>query len=330
MKKKESGGWRLQSLLSHYFLSGQLMKQEAEQEWYQTSHGTVLILPHRQVMFSDLDELAELSSYLVKNGEQGVALPLKNKENQWITEMGEQRVVAFLLSDRILEQSLEKGHVLATFHNKSHHFQLMNRGESSIQWPDFWFQRIDQLHEWYAETLQREEAPTSYEELLLLSYPYIIGRAGNAIQYIIDVLRDRHVSEALTVCHHRLDVDLMHLGFSPRWVIDHPARDIAEWIRAQIIKNGEKKATQEMDRFIEAYQALRPLSQEAYALIYGRLLFPSDYFDHIDQWTTEKDASVSALSELKAVIDNVLKQERFLRSFAQKYMENLPVIEWLS
>jgi len=320
----------LQSLLSHYALSGRLIKQEAGQQWYQTSRGTVLMFPDRQVMFPSLDGLAELSNYLIKKGEQGVALPLKNKENRWVTEMGEQRVVAFLLSDQGLEQSLEKGQMLATFHNKSNHFQLMNPRDPYIQWPDFWSQRVDQLHKWYVETLQHEENPTSYEELLLLSYPYIVGRAGNAIQYIVDVLRDRYFSEVLTVCHHRLDSDLMHLGFSPHWLIDHPARDIAEWTRDQIMKNGEQRAIQEMAHFIEAYQTVRPLSQEAYALIYGRLLFPSDYFDHIDQWKFEKDAAMPDLSELKEVIGNTLKQERFLRSFAQIYMTNLPVVEWLS
>ncbi|GGE48550.1 spore coat protein YutH [Pullulanibacillus camelliae] len=319
----------LQSLLSYYSLSGQFIRQEAERSWFQTAYGTVLIIPHQQVMLSDMDELAGLSDHLIQNGEQGVALPLKNKEGQWLTEVEEQRVVAFLLSTQAPEQKIDRGRALAAFHNKSNAYSFTNLRMPYVQWPNLWIQRTDQLNEWYVEVLQKEEDFTAYEELFLLSYPYFIGRAENAIQYVTDVLRDRQFSDLLTVCHHRLDVELTQLGFSPYWLIDHPARDIAEWIRADILKNGENKAVQETDQFIEDYQQLRPLSQEVYTLIYGRLLFPTDYFDHIDQWKMQERTNSPTLSELKRLLDSSLAQERYLRGFAHRYMADLPVVDWL-
>src|SRR5699024_5568074 len=69
---------------------------------------------------------------------------------------------------------------------------------------------------------------------------------------------------------------------------DHPARDLAEYIRSRLLNRETEK---EMAQFLQDYQKRRPLSVFGWRLLYARLLFPVHIFDLVGRGFLLNDPS---------------------------------------
>ena len=75
-----------------------------------------------------------------------------------------------------------------------------------------------------------------FDRLFIESFPYYLGVAENAIQYVVDTEMDDtpQLTDAATICQERFTPLLWHqtkrLKLPFDWVYDRPSRDIAEWM----------------------------------------------------------------------------------------------------
>ena len=112
--------------------------------------------------------------------------------------------------------------------------------------------RLDRLEKFWQSQVMNH--PTDvFDQLFIESFPYYLGVAENAIQYVVDTEMDDtpQLTDAATICQERFTPLLWHqtkrLKLPFDWVYDHPTRDIAELIRYMMI---EKERLGENNRSI--------------------------------------------------------------------------------
>lgn len=145
---------------------------------------------------------------------------------------------------------------------------------------------------------------------------YYIGLSENAISYI-SYLKPNTVEKYL--CHKRISKDgyLNPLNL----VIDYRERDMSEYLK-YIFLTGEYK---KMD--VEKIIAMAKSYKLDYSLIFGRLLFPSHFFDLYDQIVNNKESE----EKLKSLVKRINEYEEYLKDIYKiilKY-ENIKKVDWL-
>ncbi len=132
--------------------------------------------------------------------------------------------------------------------------------------------------------IKSDEPPTDvFDQLFIESFPYYLGVAENAIQYVVDTEMDDtpQLTDAATICQERFTPLLWHqtkrLKLPFDWVYDRPTRDIAELIRYMMIekkKDWEKTIVQ----FVTDYERNYSLSSFGLAPIIYKALVPASLF----------------------------------------------------
>jgi spore coat protein YutH len=307
---------------------------------FQTPNSVFLIVPVREFTKEELKELHDMSQYLQEQKEPYVSTFLMTKNNE-LTFEHEGRVYAVLKSvSHLSNRTFQIGTELARFHQKGRQFPYQVKEMSRLGgWKDFWEKRLDQLEQFW-----RQKAYTHplepFEKKFIESFPYYLGLSENAIQYLVDTeLDDKpEASDSGTICYKRMTHDKWSqeslLKLPTDWVLDHPARDLAEYMRNtfMVFRN---------DRFeqgflcLQQYEEVCPLSSFAKRLIYSRLLFPLHYFETVEGYyispESERDFYEDRLDQL---LYDSERYEQFLRTFHERAgMRNprvqIPVINWL-
>lgn len=143
-----------------------------------------------------------------------------------------------------------------------------------FSWRDFWIQKLD----YYEELLLHLE---NTSRKILPIFLYYMGMAENAIQYIYSVTEKitKTRKDKLVVCHHRVDAkwSVANLYFPLDLVIDYPARDISEYLKSLFYYNDYDL------KEIEEYLLNLDFSDFGYSLLFGRMLYPSFFFDTCDR-----------------------------------------------
>jgi len=146
-------------------------------------------------------------------------------------------------------------------------------------WTHLWMQRLD-----YLENILIHVEKTSQN--ILPIFFYYMGLAENAIQYVqmtvSNIKKDRQ--DVFVVCHHRIDVknSVASLYMPLDLVLDYPARDIAEYLKSLFFYN-EYDISE-----VEEYLMSLDFGEFGYSLLYGRMLYPSFFFDLCDEVFSEK------------------------------------------
>ena len=185
-------------------------------------------------------------------------------------------------------------------------------------WVKLWSEKID-----YFE-YQISQFGNNYP-IIRESLSYFIGMAENAISYV----KNAHLETApnnldnLVVQNKRISHEYTLFDFyNPmNVVIDHKSRNISEYIKYSFIYN--KINFEEIYRYFENNY----FSKYGIRLFFGRMLYPSFYFDLyedvIEKRRDEKD--------LLVIIKKVNDYEDFLQDLfvflSKKY--DLPKVEWL-
>ncbi len=83
-----------------------------------------------------------------------------------------------------------------------------------------------------SEVFRKNEVDEQFVE----TFPYYLGVAENAVQYVMDTQLDEAPmrGDMPTICHEQFTPETWEMGKIPTdWVFDHASRDVAEWIRKQ-------------------------------------------------------------------------------------------------
>lgn len=290
----------------------------------------------------ELVEMKKLSDFMAQQGDLSVVTFVPNMQGYYVSEI--QNVQYSLLKGtRLAErQQLPDGKELSQLHQRGRVYpgeveQLNRIGK----WKALWEKRLDQLEKFWQGKLYSHPT-TPFETLFIDSFPYYLGLAENAIQYVVDTEIDdepKHF-DAATICQERFTSQTWpstkRLKIPTEWVYDHGTRDIAEWIRYVLWEEGENVEGNIL-QFLQDYESVQPLTSFGWRLLYGRLLFPLPYFEAVEGYYlagTEEIRSIYA-DQLETIVENSNRIEAFLRNFYE--MVRIPTeklgireIDWLS
>ncbi|MDD4036012.1 MAG: hypothetical protein PHS45_01650 [Bacilli bacterium] len=192
--------------------------------------------------------------------------------------------------------------------------QILNKSD----WVKLWSDKIDYIE------YQINQIGKKYS-LICESISYFIGLSENAISYIKNVDIDLNVKKLnnLIVSHRRISInDTLFDTYNPlNFVIDYRIRDLSEYIKSHIFVG--KNIWFDIDHYFKRNN----LSVLEYRLLFGRLLFPSFYFDIYDKVIKEEIPE----QEIITVVNRINYYEDFLREFYDyiKIKANIPEVEWL-
>lgn len=294
------------------------------------NHHLYLLIPLKN---KDLDEVKEIYAcvhHMTKNGDRRVLQFMHGNDQSYMIRWKNEFYCILFQKKEMIQQVKRKGRNLAIFHYRgrtvSYPLEKINR---LGKWKTFWSKRLDQLEKEWAKRLM-DFPENEFERMFLESFPYFMGLAENAIQYLVDTeIDDKPLPvDSGTICHIRFSPATWGppLGICNPfdWVFDHCARDLADWTRG-IYFQSPYMYEREVRQFFADYQSFAPLSSFSWRLIYARLLFPIHYFESVEAYfTTNSEQKKHLLEErLKTYLSTTKEYEKFLQSFF--HVVNVPV-----
>lgn len=186
-------------------------------------------------------------------------------------------------------------------------------------WASLWSNKIDYLEYFHEQNYQKFT-------LLSESFDYFIGMAENAISYIDYVLDNFKPdwSDIGVISHDVLrDGDSVYALYNPlNIIIDHKARDLAEYIKLSFFVDNYNIFLELDDYFRHNYYSLYGIG-----LVMARLLYPSFYFDMYDYIANGKINEYEILKITSRASDYEMYLCDVFCYFKQRY--DIKEIEWL-
>lgn len=182
------------------------------------------------------------------------------------------------------------------------------------KWEILWENKID-----YYET-QIGENEKKYP-LIRESFDYFVGLAENAISYLVNTKLELQpeISDKKVVSHNNIEVSL---NDPSNLILDHKARDVAEYIKFSFFNNNQNIFKELDEYFYHNYY-----SPYGIRILFSRILYPSFYFNTYDKIISGKTEE----KELNKIISKINNYEIYLYNiylYLRKYY-NIPSIEWL-
>ncbi len=258
-----------------------------------------------------LDYYSELSSQLQHYNYFFVIIP--NIENSYITWIDNKPYVLFQLS-KITNDKISifdiKTDLFITLNGKLSH---LNR----YPWILLWENKIDYFEEWFSTKYD------SYKKIYPL-FHYFIGIAENALLYLKENEREetKEKSDELVVSHNRLvlNYELFDYYDPTNIIIDHASRDVSEYIKSTFLNR-----VWDLD-IMKSYLHQHYFSRYGLRVMYARILFPSFFFDYIEEMIVNNyDINLLYLENRADEFQNFIREISIF--LEEKY--NLPVIPWI-
>ena len=186
------------------------------------------------------------------------------------------------------------------------------------EWDTLWGTRIDYLE------YQINQIGKKYP-ILVDSFSYFVGMAENAISYVkntfIETKKEKLDKDVIS---HSKVYDSINSIYDPlNIIIDHKSRDVSEYIKASFFLNN-KKIFEELD----VYFSKNYYSFYGIRLLFGRVVYPSFYFDLYDNVILGNVKE----SEVLNITSRAVEYEAYLREiyyYLRKFY-NIPMIDWLT
>ena len=184
-------------------------------------------------------------------------------------------------------------------------------------WLNLWINKIDYLE--YHHEQNKKKYP-----LLNQSFNYFIGLSENAITYLNNTtkLYKKEKKDIGVTSHDYLDNTIYSLYNPLNIIIDHKARDIAEYIKLSFFNDNYSIYEQLDEYFKHNYFSIYGIS-----LIIARILYPSFYFDYYDKIINNIENESSILK----ITSRIKEYEKYLQDifiYFHKYY-NIKDINWL-
>ena len=186
-------------------------------------------------------------------------------------------------------------------------------------WVMLWSNKIDYL-EYY------QEQNLSKHPLLSISFDYFVGMSENAITYLSDTITrlSPDKSDIGVISHDVLKIDdTIYSLYNPlNIIIDHKARDLAEYIKISFFKDNYN-VFEELDEYFK----YNYFSFYGMNLLIARILYPSFYFELYDEIINNR-ARESSILDIVSRIDDYEKYLQDVFQYMKKYY-NIKDINWL-
>ena len=179
-------------------------------------------------------------------------------------------------------------------------------------WVYLWSEKIDYIE--YQKTHLKGEYP-----LLEESINYFIGMAENAIMYIRNCFNENNDSDDIVLSHKRITNKEFNSPIN--LIVDHRSRDISEYLKYLFFNNNY-----DYIRISQYLQKLN-LNNYMYRLLYGRMLFPTFYFDKYDDIVNKNESE----KEILIILKRVEAYEDFLKNIYSIINQNTAIkkVDWL-
>ncbi|WP_433959139.1 spore coat putative kinase YutH [Cytobacillus horneckiae] len=295
-----------------------------------------ILVPASHMGEEELVELDQIAEHLKLSGDRNIAGFKKTTEGTPYSEWEDARY-AVLGNDSLQPRKNGLfGRKLAKFHFRGRGVSFSVEKTSRIgQWKQLWETRLDQMERVWNDMLFQFDGENDFDRLFLESFPYYMGLAENAIQYIVDTEFDEEplMNDSGTVCHERFLMNSWGEQYYIKnpfdWVFDHATRDLAEWTREKYFSN-IKTYEPDLRQFIKEYESITPLSPFSWRLYYARILFPLHYFECVENYYGT--SSEQHRNFLKEKLEKYLQQsgdyEKFLGQFFDLADRPLPIQQW--
>jgi spore coat protein YutH len=329
------------TIYEEYGIKVQEISKLSHYESFRVHQTDFLIVPVTHFDEEELYELYHLSQFMLEKREPHVATIVLTKKNHLFFEKDKVRYAIIKCSPYSQGRFTQMGRELARFHQKARTYPYQVTKTLRIgQWKILWEKRLDQLETfWHGKILS--QPLTKFEKMFAESFPYYLGLAENAIQYLVDTELDEEPLpiDSGTICHLRFHLSTwnpaMCVKLPTEWVYDHGSRDIAEYMRHLFFEKQEEIQLNGFS-FMDEYDRTSPLSAFSWRLIYSRLLFPIHYFECVENYYLSQEEEKTILEEqMKVILERSSEYESLLKSYSGMLSMKtkriiLPVIEWLS
>lgn len=179
-------------------------------------------------------------------------------------------------------------------------------------WVYLWSEKIDYIE--YQKIHLKGEYP-----LLEESINYFIGMAENAIMYVRNCFAEDSDLDDIVLSHKRITTKEFNSPIN--LIVDHRSRDISEYLKYLFFTNDYDYIK------ISKYLQKLNLNSYMYKLLYGRMLFPTFYFDKYDDIVNKNKSE----KEILAIIKKVEAYEDFLKNIYLIINQNVAIkkVDWL-
>ena len=157
--------------------------------------------------------------------------------------------------------------------------------------------------------------------LIRESFDYFVGMGENAISYLVNTKKEvkPNFYDKKVLSHNNLYNSL----FDPlNIILDHKARDLAEYIKLSFFNNN-----QNIFKELDEYFYYNHYSFYGMRILFARIIYPSFYFKLYDEILSKKKEE----KELNSIIKRIDDYELYLSNiyfYLRKYYD-IPMIEWL-
>jgi spore coat protein YutH len=283
------------------------------------------MIPINDAHQQKIQDMQTIIRYLMEKGEKDLPLWVANQRGRWVSRIEGQDVMLFELPQLERGERGSIGKQLGAFHKSGEQFPYLTEEILRYnQWVPLWTSRLESLQERY-HNISKNGPQGEFDFLFYDSFPYYEGVTENAIQYIVDYEYDRNGKEegSYTLTHERFHLGSwipikkehnLYLKLPLNLVVDHPVRDVAEYIRYLVT---EKARADDISSFLDDYTQVRPLTRGGWRLLYGRLLFPATYFDVVETYynVSRSNQRNTLLSNLKYILSVEENHESFMKNF---------------
>lgn len=263
----------------------------------------------------DYQAIFELNKILI-NHNTFVYRIIANRDNQVITQYINKRYILMIdYSKEDREFNISDLLEMAIPVNEEN--KVISRLSRS-NWTSLWKSKIDYFELFINHNINKYLELNKYMN-------YFVGLGENAILYAQNTIEDikPNYYDAPVVSHKRItpDTSIKQLYNPTNIIIDHPARDIAEYLKTVFWNNTYQTINiqAELDRVY--------LSNYGARLMIARLLFPSFFFDIFERLVENKIEEKKVFN----IVDRMNEYEQYLLSIYNylKTKYRVPDINWI-
>lgn len=185
-------------------------------------------------------------------------------------------------------------------------------------WQDLWSIKMDYLEKVINENGKKYP-------IIVDSFNYFVGMAENAISYYNNLSNKEVDNNSLVISHRIININAtVYALYDPvNIIIDHKARDIAEYIKYSFFNDNTN-----IFKELNIYFKYNYYTKDDVVLLLARVLYPSFYFNmYEDIMINSKEEKI--ITNITSKLDKYeLYLARVFKYFNNFY--NLPVPEWLN
>lgn len=308
---------------------------------YKQNEGLYLIMTANGLEEQEISEMAKIAEHMQAFGDRQVSKLLTDTEGNKICEWQGNKYCVLQNRAARIPEGMKTGRKLAKFHLRGRQIPFKVKNLNRVgQWKQLWEKRLDQMEKVWNGKLY-SEPENDFDRLFIESFPYYMGLAENAIQYLADTEIDDKPTQVDhgTLCHERFTQSVWRGPYFVKnpfeWVFDHASRDLAEWVRERYFANIQTSQP-DIKSFLTDYRSLAVLSPFSWRLLYARLLFPLHYFECIENYyiSPSEQTRHQLEDQLRKYLNQSSDHERFLGNFYQLgeapvKAAKLPLVHWL-